>query len=74
MHVTGGHHRLVQLFPQLHDPAVYIAYVLHGLNIRMLWGQNHKAVVALRLDLQIVIEIGQTGNLRIRLALQQCPV
>ncbi len=71
MHVTGSRHRLVELFPQPHDLPVDLHDIFHGIYILHPLGLDHELVVAKRLDLQIIIEIHKSGDLRIRLPLQK---
>ena len=71
MHITGGHHRLVELFAQLHDSGVELLNILHGIHIANLLGVYHELIVPAGLHLQIVIEIHQPGYLHIALSVQQ---
>ena len=45
MYVAGGGHRLVKLFPQLHDPPVDILNIFHRIYRPDLFGSNHKLIV-----------------------------
>ena len=63
MHVTGGNHRLFKLFSQFHDPSVQIPKIFLGGYIIPVFIPHHKHVVADWLDLQIIIEFHQTGDL-----------
>ena len=74
MHIAGSHYRLVELFSQGHDLPVDILNILNGIYIPHTFRSDHEFVVATGLDLQIVIEFHQSGNLGIRLSVQQCPV
>ena len=74
MHITGSHYGLVELFSQRHDPAVDILDILYGIDRPDFLRSDHEFIVATGLDLQVVIEFHQSGDLRIRLSVQQCPV
>ena len=74
MHITGGHHRLVELLSQRNNPPVDIPDILLGLDIPELLRLDHERVVPHRLNLQIIIEIHQSGDLDIRLPVQERPV
>ena len=71
MYITGSHYRLVELFSQLHDPAVDILDILYGIDRPDFLRSDHELIVATGLDLQIIIEFYQPGDLRIRLPVQK---
>ena len=74
MYITGSHYGLVELFSQLHDPAVDILDILYGIDRPDFLRSDHEFIVAAGLDLQVIIEFYQSGDLRIRLPVKQCPV
>jgi len=74
MYITGSHYGLVELFSQLHDPAVDILDILYGIDRPDFLRSDHELIVATGLDLQVIIEFYQPGDLRIRLPIKQCPV
>ncbi len=74
MYVAGGNHRLVELLSQLHDPFVDVLDVLKGMYVSYPLRRNHEFVVAHRLNLQIVIEIYDSGYLHIALSVQQSSI
>lgn len=74
MYITGSHYGLVELFSQLHDPAVDILDILYGIDRPDFLRSDHELIVATGLDLQVIIEFYQSGDLRIRLPVKQCPV
>ena len=63
MYITGGNHRFFKLFSQFHDPSVQIPKIFLGGYIIPVFIPHHKHVVTDRLDLQIIIEFHQTGDL-----------
>ena len=71
MYVTSSRHRLVELLPQPHDLPVDLHDIFHGIYILHPLGLDHEPVVTQRLNLQIIIEIHKSGNLRIRLPLKK---
>ena len=74
MYITGSHYGLVELFSQLHDPAVDILDILYGIDRPDFLRSDHELIVATGLNLQVIIEFYQPGDLRIRLPIKQCPV
>ena len=74
MHVAGGHHGLVELLTQPHDPAVNVLDVLHGSDILNTIRIDHEQVVARGLNLQIIVKIDDPGDLRIGLFIQEGPI
>ena len=60
MHVAGGHHRQAQFFAQAHDAAVVFP---QGLLVGHLAFPDQEGVVAQGLDLQVVVEPGDFGQL-----------
>ena len=74
MHITGGNHRFLELFSQLHNLPVKVLNIFLRLHRLHLFRCNHKFIVSHRLDFQIVIEIHQPRNLRVGGTVQQCPV
>ena len=74
MYITGSHYGLVELFSQLHDPAVDILDILYRIDRPDFLRSDHELIVATGLNLQVIIEFYQPGDLRIRLPIKQCPV
>lgn len=72
MYITGSHYGLVELFSQLHDPAVDILDILYGIDRPDFLRSDHELIVATGLNLQVIIEFYQPGDLRIRLPIKQC--
>ena len=70
MHIAGGADRLVKLPAQLHDGTVEVPQLLLGTGLAVL---QHEEVVAQRLDLQIVVERGDTLELLPVLVLHHRP-
>ena len=71
MHVACRCHRLMKLLSQLHDFFVDLHNIFHGIDLRQFFGLYHKPVIAKRLNLKIIIETDNSGNLRIRSAIKQ---
>ena len=71
MYITGSHYRLVELFSQRYDPAVDVLNILDRIHIPDTLRSDHELVVATGLNLQVIIEFYQSGDLRIRLSVQQ---
>ena len=67
MRVAGGNDRLAELFAQRDDPAVEIA---QPLVVRDLALGDQEAVVADRLDLEVIVERGDALDLVLRLPVQ----
>ena len=65
MHIAGGNHRLIKHFPQLYDLPVDFPQIVLCLNIRPVLIPQHEGIVADRLNFQIVIEVHQSGDLRL---------
>ena len=72
MHVAGGDHRLLKLFSQFYDFFVQLDQIFVGIDSVVLLVSEHKRVVSQRLNLQIIIEIHQPGDLLLRSVAQQC--
>ena len=64
MNVTGSAHQLTKLGSQIYDLFIYLDQVFFCLNCTF-FIPEHKRIVSQRLDLQIIVEIYQSGNLRI---------
>ena len=71
MHITGCNYRFLKLLSKLNDLPVYLLQVFFGTDHIMLIICYHKSVISNRLDLQVIIEFYQPGDLRIRLSVQQ---
>ena len=72
MHVAGGDHRLLKLFSQFYDFLVQLDQIFVGIDSVVFFISDHKRVVSQRLNLQIIIEIHQPGDLLLRSVAQQC--
>ena len=66
VNVTGSYHRLVKGLSQLHDLPVDLLKIFLSLDIIPVRIPEHKGIVADRLDLQIIIEVYDPGDLCIR--------
>ena len=74
MYIAGSHHRLVELFPQLHDTAVHILDIFYRMDTPDPLGCNHEFIVPRGLDFQIVIKVHNPCNGDFALFIQQGPV
>ena len=72
MHITGCNYRFLKLLSKLNDLPVYLLQIFFGTDHIMLIICYHKSVISNRLDLQIIIEIYQSGYLSIRCISQNC--
>ena len=66
VNVTGSYHRLIKGLSQLHDLPVDLLKIFLSLDIIPVRIPEHKGIVADRLDLQIIIEVYDPGDLCIR--------
>ena len=73
MYVTRRHNRLFVAFSEHYDLPVQILQILDRLAVLIVL-PRHKHIIADRLDLQIIIEIDQSCDLRLWCIAQQCPV
>ena len=71
MNVAGSTDRFSELVSQFHDLLVNVDQILLRIH-SALFIPEHKAVVAQRLNFQVVIEPDQSGDLRIGPAPKQC--
>ena len=67
MHIAGRNHRFLELFTKLYDSPVQIPQIFLAGYIVPVFVPHHEHVIADRLNLQIIVEFYQTGNLRFRL-------
>ena len=68
MHVTGGYYRLIKCLTQFYNFFVDLLEIFLCIDIRPVWVPEHKSIVSYGLDLQIIIEIHQPGDFRLRSA------
>ncbi len=74
MHIAGRDDGLVELLAKLYDPAVEIADILHiGYGVLFVIA-DQEFIVAQGLDLQVIIELYDPGDLGIRRTAEQCLV
>ena len=74
MHITGSHYRLIKLLSQLNDLLIDLNQVFLRVDGIILLILDHKPVISQRLDLQIIIKIHQSCDLRLRCIPKQCLV
>ena len=72
MHVTGSNDRLFELISKFHDFFVQFNQIFIRFHTVILLIRDHKCIVSKRLNFQIIIEIDQSGNLRLRCISKQC--
>ncbi len=72
MYVTGGHHRFLELLSKFYDLPVDLFKSSSLSTAESIIFFDHKRIVPDRLDFQIIVEIYQSRDLRIRLHSQKC--
>ena len=66
MHIAGSSHRFAEGFAQLHNLPVEISDILKRADVLMAGRFDHKLVIALRLNFQVIIKFNNLCDFFLR--------